>query len=208
MAEINTDSGDHGKKGHKARSKKLSTRVDFTPMVDLMFLLITFFMLATTFMKPQTMEIGMPSKDKVTDEEKTKIKASQAVTIILGKNNKVFYYEGTIEHGVDPKVTTTNYSSTGIRQYLLNRNAYVVTRVKQLKAELNAEKITDTTYARLAKKEREWKQAPIVVIKATDESTYKNLVDILDEMQICNIGRYAVVDITDYDKKLIKDKNI
>ena len=205
MAEISSESSDHGKKGHKARSKKLSTRVDFTPMVDLMFLLITFFMLATTFMKPQTMEIGMPSKDS---PDKTPVKNSLAITVILGKENKLYYYAGGKSKATDkdPEVITTNYGATGIRQYLLERNKFVMTKVKQLKAQRNADKLTDSSYIRLAKKEREFNLAPIVIIKATDESTYKNLVDILDEMQICNIGRYAVVDITDYDKSLIKDK--
>ena len=206
MAEISSESSDHGKKGHKSRSKKMSTRVDFTPMVDLMFLLITFFMLATTFMKPQTMEIGMPSKD--IDPNPPKIAESQAVTIILGKNDKIFYYSGLPKAGKDPEVITSNFGSTGVRKFLLERNNVVMSKIKNLRAQRNADRITDSTYVRLAKKERSFKQAPIIIIKSTDEATYKNLVDILDEMQICNIGRYAVVDITEYDKKLIKDKNL
>ena len=102
MSEVNTESS--GSKKGKKGTKKVSTRIDFTPMVDLGFLLITFFMLTTTMIKPQTMEIAMPSKDKVPDEEQTKVKASRAITIILGKDNKVFYYEGTRENDVDPQV--------------------------------------------------------------------------------------------------------
>ena len=99
MSEVAQDNNQGKKKG---KTKKMSTRVDFTPMVDLGFLLITFFMLATTLNKPQTMEIAMPSKEKVTEEDQTKIKASRAVTILLGKENKVFYYEGTRENNIDP----------------------------------------------------------------------------------------------------------
>ncbi len=61
MSEINTGGGQH----EKGKPKKLSTRVDFTPMVDLMFLLLTFFMLATSMIKPQTMEIVMPAKPPI-----------------------------------------------------------------------------------------------------------------------------------------------
>ncbi|MDP4184977.1 MAG: biopolymer transporter ExbD, partial [Bacteroidota bacterium] len=91
MSEISTDKGTK----KKGQPKKLSTRVDFTPMVDLAFLLITFFILSTSMMKPETMEISMPSKDKVKEEEQTKVKASNAITIMLGKNDKVYYYFGT-----------------------------------------------------------------------------------------------------------------
>ncbi|MFT3738596.1 MAG: biopolymer transporter ExbD [Breznakibacter sp.] len=105
MSEIAQEGG----KQEKGKPKKLSTRVDFTPMVDLGFLLITFFMLAATLTKPQTMEIAMPSKDKVSEEEQTKVKASRAVTVILGKNSNVLYYEGTRENDVDPTVTKTDF---------------------------------------------------------------------------------------------------
>ena len=135
MAEIQESSGKTG----KSKQKKFSVRVDFTPMVDMNMLLITFFMLCTSLSKPQTMEISMPTNDKVTEEEQTKIKASQAVTLLLGADAEI-------------------------------------------------------------KKD---KNAPTVVIKGTDESSYKNLIDALDEMQICNISRYAIVDITDGDKFLL-----
>src|ERR1035437_2681737 len=113
----------------KGKTKKMSTRVDFTPMVDLGFLLITFFMLATTLSKPQTMEIALPSKDKVEEKDQSNIKASRAVTILLGKDNKVFYYEGTREHDIDPLLIETNYSPTGLRQFLLKKNYEVVVKV-------------------------------------------------------------------------------
>src|SRR5664279_1202092 len=103
MAEINTGGGGGHKKGGKVRSKKASTRVDLTPMVDLGFLLITFFMLATTLIKPQTMEISMPSNKKVDQKDQSEVKASKAITIVMAKNNKVFYYFGIRDKGVDPK---------------------------------------------------------------------------------------------------------
>src|SRR5436190_23908853 len=103
MAEIAQEGG---KKGDgKKRSKKMSTKIDFTPMVDLGFLLITFFMLTTTLAKPKTMEINMPEKEDVLDS--TKVKASTALTVILSENDKIFYYFGIGEDGNPPEVLTT-----------------------------------------------------------------------------------------------------
>src|SRR5687768_14900303 len=119
MAEIQPK-GDGGGKGGKKRAKKMSTKIDMTPMVDLAFLLLTFFMLTTTFNKPQTMEINMPVKDKVDEDEQTKIKDSEALTIILGKNDKVYYYQGMNDGTKQPKLITTDYSDKGIREVLLD----------------------------------------------------------------------------------------
>ena len=80
-----------GKRG-KSKQKKITVRVDFTPMVDMNMLLITFFMLCTTLSKPQTMEISMPSNDKdITENQKSMVKASQAITLLLGPDNKLYY---------------------------------------------------------------------------------------------------------------------
>jgi biopolymer transport protein ExbD len=207
MAEINTESSG-SKKGKKKGAKKVSTRVDLTPMVDLGFLLITFFMLTTTMIKPQTMEIAMPSKEKVPEEEQTKVKASRAITIILGKDNKVFYYEGTRENDIDPIVNSTDFSSTGIRKFLIERNVDVMLKVEELDKERRTTEIPQEEYDMKKLEIMADKKAPIVIIKATNEATYKNLIDVLDEMAICNIGRYAIVDISDYDLELIMDKNI
>lgn len=205
MAEISTESS---KKGKKKGTKKVSTRVDLTPMVDLGFLLITFFMLTTTMIKPQTMEIAMPSKDNVPEEEQTKVKASRAITIVLGKDNKVFYYEGTRENDVDPIVKLTDFSSTGIRKFLIERNIDVMLKVEKLDKERRAKDMSQEDYDKQKIDIMSDKKAPIVIIKATDEATYKNLIDILDEMAICNIGRYAIVDITDFDNELLAAQNL
>jgi biopolymer transport protein ExbD len=103
MAEVNT-----GKKG--------APHVDMTPMVDLGFLLITFFMLTTTMVKPQTMEVNMPDKTK--DNKEQKIKESKALTVILGEKDKIYYYQGL----ENPEVKFTNYSPTGIRKLLLDKS--------------------------------------------------------------------------------------
>lgn len=202
MAEI-AESGGHEKKG---KPKKLSTRVDLTPMVDLGFLLLTFFMLATSLIKPQTMEIAMPPKDKdLKQEDLTKVKASKAVTIVLGKNNKVFYYEGTRENDVDPVVHTTDFSASGLRKFLIQKNRTVMVKVINLKGELQKKVIKQEEFDKQKLEITSDKDAPVVVIKATDQSSYRDLIDVLDEMAICNIAKYAIVDITDFDKELIKD---
>jgi biopolymer transport protein ExbD len=203
MAEINTD---QGKKGKKKGAKKVSTRIDLTPMVDLGFLLITFFMLTTTMIKPQTMEIAMPSKDKVAEEEQTQVKASRAITIVLAKDNKVFYYEGTRENEIDPPLELTDFSAKGIRTFLVKKNYDVIVKVEELKKEKVTKQMTDEDFEKKKTELMGDKKAPIVIIKATGDASYKNLIDILDEMAICNIGRYAIVDITDYDLELINKK--
>jgi len=195
-----------GKKGKKPKQKKHATRVDLTPMVDLGFLLITFFMLTTSMLKPQTMEISVPSKDKVQEDEQNKVKASQAMTILLGKENKLYYFFGTQENGIDPKVIETDYSSTGVRTVLMTKNYDVMKQVEQLKKDRADKKVSEVDYKKRLSDYRSSKDAPVVMIKATDDSNYKNLVDILDEMQICNIGRYAIVDITPEDLALIDKK--
>ncbi len=117
MAEIQqqADSG----KGGKKRAKKHSTKIDMTPMVDLAALLITFFMLTTTFSKPQTMEINMPVKPE-NEAEQMPLKASNAMTIVLGENDKVYYYFGLGDPADNPEVITTDYSANGIRKVLVS----------------------------------------------------------------------------------------
>jgi biopolymer transport protein ExbD len=204
MAEISSQSSGHGKGGGKPKTKKVSTRIDMTPMVDLGFLLITFFILTTTLIKPQTMELSVPSKEK--PENPPELKKSLAITIIPGKDDVVYYYFGMPENGVDPEVVKTNYSPTGLRKMLLDRNVSVYSKVMELKRKNESRLIADSVYKKEASKLRADINSPMVIIKATNGSNYKNLVDILDEMQICNIGRYALVDITAYDLKLLKDK--
>ena len=174
MAELDTSQGGgkHKGKGGK-RTKKKSTRVDLTPMVDLGFLLVTFFMLTTTFSKPQTMEINMPVKNtEIEKEDQTQLKASNAMTIILGADNVIYYYFG-LPNAPEGGVQKTNYSKEGLRKVLLERYHF--------RPEL------------------------FVMIKALDGANYRNVVDVLDEMLITNIKRYALVDINDVDLDLIKN---
>ena len=145
----------------------------------------------------------MPTNDKVTEEEQTKIKASQAVTLLLGADDKVYYYFGEPNYEDYTSLKETDYSPEGLRAMLLDRNKEVTARINDLKQQKKDEKITEEQFKEQAAEIKKDKNAPTVVIKGTDESSYKNLIDALDEMQICNISWYAIVDITDGDKFLL-----
>ncbi len=189
----------------KSKQKKFAVRVDFTPMVDMNMLLITFFMLCTTLSKPQTMEINMPSNDeKLTDEQKSKVKESLAVTLLLDGDNKLYFYEGIPDWNDPQALKITTYEPGGLRAFLMQKNARVVNKVKELKLEKRNLQITPEQYDKQVSELRNGKNTPTVIIKATDDASYKNLIDVLDEMQICNIGKYVIVPIAETDKQLIK----
>lgn len=180
MAELDTSGG--GKKGGKVRSKKQSTRVDLTAMVDLAFLLITFFMLTTTLAKPQAMDLAMPDKDDKNPESKLEIADNRTMTILLGANNRLEWYMGLIDNPKTP--TVDNYGRNGIRKAINEK-------IKEVRG------ITGDP-----------KKGLIVLIKPSDKSNYRNLVDILDEMKISDVQTYAIVDITNPEIGLMKRDGI
>lgn len=192
MAEIAQDGGGGHKKGGKVRSKKMSTRVDFTPMVDLGFLLITFFMLTTTLAKPNIMALVMPEKD-IKKEDVEPVKESKVLTLLLGGNDKVYWYEGI----TDAKLDSTDYSAEGLRQVILNK-------MDKVKAQFGTE-----TYKKKNKEGVEEERTDgsyiNVLIKPTKDSRYKNLVDALDEMAICKVRYYVILDVSELEEKFIKD---
>jgi biopolymer transport protein ExbD len=110
MAEISAS--DQAANGKKARSKKMSVKIDMTPMVDLGFLLITFFMLTTSLLKPVTMQLNMPD-----DGPPSPVKCSESLNVVLDADNKIRYYQGT---ECNPKVQTTDFSANGIRSVLFD----------------------------------------------------------------------------------------
>ncbi|GCB37231.1 ExbD/TolR family protein [Bacteroides faecalis] len=194
-----------GKRG-KSKQKKISVRVDFTPMVDMNMLLITFFMLCTTLNIPQTMEISMPSNDKdITEDQQSMVKASQAITLLLGGDNKLYYYEGEPNYKDYSSLKQTSYAASGVRDVLLHKNAVAVNKVRALKQQKLDLVITDDEFKKQVSEIKSAKDTPTVIIKATDDASYENLVDVLDEMQICNIGKYVITDIAEGDKFLMKN---
>lgn len=207
MAEIQTqDSG--GKKGGKKRAKKHSTGIDMTPMVDLMCLLITFFMLTTAFAKPKVMVITMPEKNKE-DQPKDQPKISEARTfnILLSGDDEVFYYKGQAAPNKPmPQLIRSNFSKDGIRKTLLNLNRDLFTKIteyrdKRLTGEII---VADTTFENTIKQMKlDDKKGPIVLIKADTAAKYKDIVNIIDEMAICNIASYAIVDIGQVETMMV-----
>jgi biopolymer transport protein ExbD len=202
MAEVNTGGGDEGKKG---KPKKMTLRVDFTPMVDMNMLLITFFMFCTTLSKPQAMDLILPTKDEVKKEDKNKVEDSKAITIILGEKNKVYYYFGKPNYNDANTLILTNYGPQGLRKMLIERNAPLVIRMRKIR-DLKAKKqISEEDFKKQSKEIKNDDAGQVVIIKPTDGATYSNLVDVLDEMQICSIGKYAIVDLTEGDKYLVQN---
>jgi biopolymer transport protein ExbD len=164
MAEVSSSASGHGR--GRSRTKRTSTRIDMTPMVDLAFLLLTFFMLTTRFMDPYMMKIEMPLKtDNPT--EVTEISDKQVITLVLGENDKIYWYQGMN----DPKVNVTDYSANGIRKILFEKNREI--------------------------------RNMYILIKPSEKSRYKNIVDIFDEIAITEMKRYALVKITDDDTRII-----
>lgn len=209
MASIDEggDGGHHKKGPGVKKAKKLSTRVDMTPMVDLGFLLITFFIFTTTMSSPTAMQLMMP-KDTDKPEEQNKAKESGALTIMLGKNNVVYYYERQLEpDGSNFKTTTFK----GIRDIIVNKKKEVILNHQHdagcAKLQEKA-KLGNPDAKPPIKPDPDWQKACLdrdlfVVIKPNDDATYKNTIDILDEMAIVAVKRYAMVDLFPAEKELI-----
>jgi len=185
MASLDTGGGDSGhKKGPGVKKpKKLSTRVDMTPMVDLGFLLITFFIFTSTMSTPTTLGLNMP-KDEKDPQKQNEAKESGSLTILLGKNDQVYYYEGLL------KPDASNFMSTNF---------------KDIRDEIQKKR---TDVMQLGRAQGYPKDSLdrdlVVVIKPDEDATYKNTVDMLDEMTINGVKRYALVDIDPTEVALIK----
>jgi biopolymer transport protein ExbD len=163
MAEISQANAKNS--GFKVRAKKLSTKIDMTPMVDLAFLLLTFFILTSTFYKPSLIQLTMPDKQATDPPERS---AKDVINFVLAENNKVYWWMG-----LDPSAEMTNYSKQGIRKILKERSSV--------------------------------NPNLMVLIKPKDNSRYENMVDMLDEIEITAMTRYAIVDFTDEDQTRIPE---
>ena len=209
----------------ESKQKKMNVRVDFTPMVDMLMLLITFFMLCTSLSKPQTMELTMPSNDENTQEEqKNEAKASETVTLYVTADNKIYYGEGIPKYDDPTWIKETTWGSDGIRKVLRDhateqgirpvQRIGLAVRELNMQRQKNPNQYPDTIYQKeLSKlKAGNLKEGKIptltIVIKPTDNATYKNMVDALDEMQILNIGTYVIDKINADDEKLLDSKNV
>lgn len=212
-------------KKNASKQKKKDTRVDFTPMVDMMMLLITFFMLCTTLSKPQSMQLTMPSNDKnLEKEDKSVTKASHTVTVYLAADNKIYYVSGLPEYDKPECLKETTWGRAGIRDVLIKHTTEEginpVARIMMAKKELDdrklapGSKMTDEQYKeeleKLRKGELPGEKIPVltVIIKPMDTANYGNMVEALDEMQICSIGKYVIDKINPDDEKLLSSNNV
>jgi biopolymer transport protein ExbD len=157
-----------------------SLRIDMTPMVDLGFLLITFFIFTTTMMEKRAMSLMMPKESR----DSLPVAASKALTILLGGHNQVLAYEGSWQEAVAyNRVVTSNFTeSEGIGKLI---------REKQKKLQL-----TDS---------EEGKNALVLLIKPAKAASYKNVIDALDEAMINNVSKYALLDATAEERKRLGD---
>lgn len=210
-------------KKDKSRQKKFDTRIDFTPMVDMNMLLITFFMLCTTMLKSQTLELVLPTNDDVNKEEETKIKESDAITFIIdgtidkdgqkATNGKIYFYEGQ----PDMENFTLNEIQFGndkemVRGMLQKRNKELLDQINKFKDQWKKGEINDSIYNVKVRDARE-KQAqdinakrPIIVIKPTSNACYADVVRMLDEMQINQISTYQLEALNKQDSTLYEHK--
>jgi biopolymer transport protein ExbD len=208
MAEI-AEGGGGGHKGGKKRAKKQSTRIDMTPMVDLAFLLLTFFVLTATFSKPKSMELTFPVPPDPNDPPPPAIK--NGITILLTKDNRIFYYEKEfkpVDSEKGPKTTLSelNFSQESLHKYLADQNKWAMDEIGKLEEKFKAKQMADTTYKRMVRGVKSNPTAPTILIKTDDQATYKNVIDVIDEININLIGKYVVVDILKPELDLIKEK--
>jgi biopolymer transport protein ExbD len=201
-------------KGGKKKAKKHPPHIDMTPMVDLMCLLITFFMLTTAFAKAKVMEIVLPERiDNPQEQNSPTVAKSRNVNILLGPDNRIFWYPGSVEpsdynNNIFPPLVELDYSATGVRQLLIDKNKTLARKIAEYQKEVVEGKYGTLSQDSVAGAIRALKSqddtGPFVQIKAYKEATYGNFVDILDEMNICGIGRYMFVDIAWYEEKMVE----
>ncbi len=181
MAELDTSGGGHKKGPGVKKGKKLSTRVDLTPMVDLGFLLITFFIFTTTMSQPTAMKLLLPD-DKVKPDEQNKAKESGALTILMGADNHIYYYEGQLKPDASNFLSASYNGENSIRDVILKKKAYV----RSISTDPN-----------------DPEHDLVIVIKPGQNCNYKNVIDILDEMSINVVKKFALVDVFDIEQQLI-----
>lgn len=204
MAQIVENGGGDSGKGKK-RPKKSSTHVDMTPMVDLAFLLLTFFVLTSTFSKPKVMSLVYPAKDVPESTEKPVVK--NAITFLITKD-RVFYYKGEFNPTGGPKteLIETNFGPQGVRKLLAKENEYVIREKLKLDGQLTRKEIVDSVAKKKLIEAQKTPQALKVLVKTDLKALCANFIDLIDELYISNIGMIAPVDIMKDEQALIDAK--
>lgn len=211
MAELAQDDGGGGK--GKKRGKKGSTRIDMTPMVDLGFLLLTFFVLTSTFAKPKTMSLVYPAKDpddkKIVKDEQ---KVNNAITFIVS-DNRLFYYKGEFYPEGNAKgqpataLIETDFGPTGVRKLLADENKFVLRKKMELDDKLQRKVINDSIYKKQIIEAKKDNKALKVLVKTDMKAKTANFIDIIDELYIASIGVIAPVDLMN-SEQLLLDKTL
>lgn len=204
MAEVNTGGGGH-EKGGKKRAKKQSTRVDMTPMVDLAFLLLTFFVLTATFSKPKVMKLVLPPKKLENTPDQKPPEVKNGLTFIMGNKvdgkdpQELFWYWGKLD--ADNTIRKTTYDKEGLRKLLKERNVYMMNKLIDFNKKyetLDPNNPKDSVRKRESRAELKKlyadPEALIVIIKNEGKALYRNVIDIVDELKITQVGSYFVVD--------------
>jgi len=193
MAQV-PEGGGGGGRHEKKRAKKGSTHIDMTPMVDLAFLLLTFFILTTTMYRPSSLQMTFPVPDENAVKNETKL--SNAITLLLTGNDEVYYYFGEfiLAGGEKPPTVLEKTDFSNVQKILVERNKETVTLLNDLAKQYNDKKLTEEEYTA---KRRELKSKPDnlkAIIKTDKDAKYRNMIDMVDEMDISGIGSYGVMD--------------
>jgi biopolymer transport protein ExbD len=210
MAEIQGGGGGGHGKHDKKRAKKQSTRVDMTPMVDLAFLLLTFFVLTSTFSKPKVLRMIFPEKLDKQDNVKTP-EVKDGLTLLLTSDNKIYHYRGSIGKLTQEKkeLEVTDYSKDGLRKLLTDYNYSLLIKLQEIQKKMD--KLPEADTASKNKLENEAREAQraskqIILVKNDDGASYRNMIDLMDEFMITQIAKYYVIDegMDPREKELIK----
>lgn len=168
-----------------------------TPMVDLAFLLLTFFILTTTMYKPSSLQMTYPVPPDPNQPPPPPTQLSNAVTLMLTKNDQIFYYMGEFrkeatEKGPPTTLTQTNFKD--VQKLLVETNKQTVAKLNEVAKEFNEKKITEDEYNEKRKAIKGDKDNLKAIIKTDADAKYRNMIDMVDEMDISGIGSYGVVD--------------
>lgn len=190
MADVQPQGGGGGGRHGKKRAKRSSTHIDMTPMVDLAFLLLTFFILTTTMYKPSTLQLTFPVPQDEQDKKELQ-KVANAMTVFLTKDDQILYYKDAFEPGVT-QLTRTNFSE--ITKVLIENNRSTFEQVQELRRRYNANEIDQLAFDTLKNNLEKRDEALFVIIKPDKDAKYRNMIDMVDEMDITGVGKYAVQD--------------
>ncbi|MBX7051048.1 MAG: biopolymer transporter ExbD [Flavobacteriales bacterium] len=198
MAEIVPNTSDRNLRG-VSRKRPV---IDMTPMVDLAFLLLTFFVLAATLTKPKVIEIIYPEVSPIP----TPIESKNAITLLLGKDiGETYYYEGIFK-GDSTRLIQTTFSPKEFRSVLLHRNASVIADISTLRDDFQAQRIDEATYRNQYVGIVSSRNAPMVIVKTQDKTPYERIISAMDELNITEVRKRAVQRMTKEEQLLLEER--